>query len=100
MVLFEWDEKKNRMNRLQHGIGFEEAIDVFGDPYALVEQDRIEDGKRRWQTMGWAGPCGPANRTHRQREKAPTKSFASSRPGEPNRKERTRYEEDRAKSTY
>jgi uncharacterized protein (DUF4415 family) len=37
LALFEWDEQKNRMNRLKHRIGFEEAMHVF---YALVEQDR------------------------------------------------------------
>ena len=40
MALFEWHEERNRMNRLKHGIGFGEAIDVFNDPYALVERDR------------------------------------------------------------
>ena len=29
MALFEWDEQKNRMNRLKHRIGFEEAMHVF-----------------------------------------------------------------------
>jgi uncharacterized DUF497 family protein len=26
VVLFEWEEEKNRMNCLKHGMGFEEAI--------------------------------------------------------------------------
>jgi uncharacterized DUF497 family protein len=39
------------MNRLKHRSGFEEAMQVFDYPYPLVEQDRIEDGERRWPTM-------------------------------------------------
>jgi len=27
---------------------------VFGDPYALAEQDRMEGGELRWQTLGSA----------------------------------------------
>jgi uncharacterized DUF497 family protein len=69
MVLFEWDEVKNRMNWLKHGIGFEEAMHVFDDHYALVEQDRIEDGESRWQTIGLAGSLAVADRTHRQTER-------------------------------
>jgi uncharacterized DUF497 family protein len=34
-----------RLKRIQrkHGITFEEAVNVFGDPYALFEQDRTND---------------------------------------------------------
>ena len=28
---------------------------TFADPFAVLEQDRIEDGEVRWQTMGLAG---------------------------------------------
>lgn len=27
---------------------------VFGDPFAVSEQDRIESGEQRWQTVGMA----------------------------------------------
>jgi uncharacterized DUF497 family protein len=33
---FEWDEKKNKSNIIKHGISFEEAIDVFEDPFHLA----------------------------------------------------------------
>lgn len=31
---------------------FEMAARAFADPFALVEQDRIEGGECRWQTLG------------------------------------------------
>lgn len=33
-------------------MSFEIALKVFEDPDALVQQDRIESGERRWQTLG------------------------------------------------
>ena len=35
-VQFEWDEAKALANLLNHGISFEEAKTVFGDPFALT----------------------------------------------------------------
>lgn len=52
MIRFEWDNAKARTNRRKHGITFEIARHVFEDPDALVEQDRIEGGELRWQTIG------------------------------------------------
>jgi uncharacterized protein len=39
---FEWDTTK--------------AL-VFNDPLAVTEQDRIEGGEHRWQTIGMIGAC-------------------------------------------
>ena len=36
---FEWDETKNRANRKNHGVSFEEAQTVFYDPLAKVATD-------------------------------------------------------------
>jgi uncharacterized protein len=54
MIWFEWDPTKARTNRRKHGITFEEAVNVFGDPSALFEQDRIDDetGELRWEAIG------------------------------------------------
>ena len=30
---------------------------MFADPFAMVEQDRIEKGERRWQTLGMVDGC-------------------------------------------
>lgn len=39
MLQFEWDETKNKRNRLKHGVWFEEAQSVFDDPSARVFLD-------------------------------------------------------------
>jgi uncharacterized DUF497 family protein len=52
MIWFEWDSAKEQVNLRKHGVSFEIARQVFADPYALVEQDRIESGELRWQTTG------------------------------------------------
>ena len=54
---FEWDGRKAETNFRKHGVRFEEAALVFDDPFALSEQDRIENGEQRWQTIGMAGGC-------------------------------------------
>ena len=49
---FEWDANKAKSNRVKHGIRFEDAVLVFDDPQHLSQQDRIENGEYRWQTIG------------------------------------------------
>ena len=49
---FEWDQAKAESNLGKHHVSFETATRVFADPFALVEQDRIENGEHRWQTLG------------------------------------------------
>ena len=51
---FEWDAAKAEINLHKHRVSFEAAVHVFADPFALVEQDRIENGEHRWQTLGIA----------------------------------------------
>lgn len=36
---FEWDKKKARANERTHGVTFEEAATVFGDPLAITFAD-------------------------------------------------------------
>ena len=53
ILLFTWDEIKNRSNQRKHGgIAFEVAARVFDDPLRLTRQDRVEGGEERWQTIG------------------------------------------------
>ena len=44
---FEWDERKAKSNLAKHGVSFEEASTVFGDPLSLTIPDpahsQIED---------------------------------------------------------
>ncbi len=55
MLFFDWDETKNFSNRQKHHLSFDSAVQVFDDPYALMLQDRIENGEERWQTIGRMG---------------------------------------------
>jgi uncharacterized protein len=54
-LTFEWDPPKARSNFAKHGVGFEEASTVFGDPLSLTipdpEHSRMEE---RFVTMGIA----------------------------------------------
>ena len=54
-LTFEWDPPKARSNFAKHGVGFEEASTVFGDPLSLTipdpEHSRMEE---RFVTMGTA----------------------------------------------
>jgi hypothetical protein len=55
MVLeFEWDPGKERENRKKHGISFEEAKTVFGDPLARTRPDpeHAMPGEERWVAVG------------------------------------------------
>jgi uncharacterized DUF497 family protein len=36
---FEWDPKKAEMNFKKHGVTFQEAATIFGDPLAITFQD-------------------------------------------------------------
>ena len=44
----EWDTKKAKFNRKKHGVSFEEAATVFGDPLAITfdDPDHSEDEDR------------------------------------------------------
>ena len=52
MIRFEWDSGKAHSNRRKHGISFDIAKHISDDPDALMNQDRIEGGEVRWQTIG------------------------------------------------
>lgn len=54
-MIFAWDEGKNRINRRKHGISFETAGIIFGDPNAVSYLDRIVADEERWRTIGLAG---------------------------------------------
>ena len=52
-MTFEWDEKKNRINKRKHGISFEEAQTVFYDNDAIVFDDPDHSyGEERFLILG------------------------------------------------
>lgn len=53
MLKFEWDDAKAESNEQKHGVSFEEAASVFGDPLALTFSDPDHSlGEKRWLTFG------------------------------------------------
>ncbi len=50
---FEWDENKARHNIEKHGISFEEAATVLGDPLSLtIEDPSHSQDEQRFVTVG------------------------------------------------
>lgn len=41
MLKFEWDSKKGKTNIEKHGVSFQEATTVFGDPLSLTIEDPL-----------------------------------------------------------
>jgi uncharacterized DUF497 family protein len=89
--IFEWDVKKAEANWKKHGVGFDEASTVFGDPLALLMPDpdhSIEEFRHVLLGM-----------SNRQRllvvafaERSPRTRLISARRA--TRQERRKYEED------
>ena len=55
MLRFDWDERKNRVNRTKHGVWFEEAQSVFHDPHARLFYDydpEHSEGEDRFILLG------------------------------------------------
>jgi hypothetical protein len=50
---FEWDTEKAISNFANHGVAFDEAVTVFGDPLATTVADPAHaEEEERWWTMG------------------------------------------------
>lgn len=100
MILFEWDLKKAASNRRKHGITFEDAMQVFDDPFAFALQDRIEDGEGRWQTIGMVEGVLVLLVAHTVKESGQHEIIRIISARRATRKERTRYEQSRQKDSY
>ncbi|MGD9853985.1 MAG: BrnT family toxin [Planctomycetaceae bacterium] len=87
---FEWDERKARQNVKKHGVSFEEAATVFGDPLAVTIPDPLHSAAEdRFVTLGesHAGEFVVVVFTERgERIRIISARFAT-------RRERTAYEE-------
>jgi uncharacterized protein len=48
MLRFDWDERKNKVNRTKHGVWFEEAQSIFSDPHArvFIDPEHSEEEER------------------------------------------------------
>ena len=53
---FSWDPKKDRDNRLKHGVGFAEAQVAFADPRRVIAEDLSHtSGEKRYYCFGQVG---------------------------------------------
>lgn len=51
-VRFEWDARKSQSNLRKHGLKFEDAVQVFFDPFRRVDIEGDEHGEIRWRAIG------------------------------------------------
>jgi uncharacterized DUF497 family protein len=94
-IRIEWDTVKAKINLRKHRVSFETAARVFADPLALMEQNRIENGELRWQTLGRVEGhllLLVAHTVRDDEDGAETIRLISTRRADP--KERKRYEEE------
>lgn len=92
---FEWDAAKAAGNLIKHRVSFETAARVFADPCLLIEQNRIENGEHRWQTIGRVDGylvLLVAHSAGEDNDGTEIIRIISARKAEP--KERKRYEQD------
>jgi uncharacterized protein len=90
--MFEWDTRKAAVNRAKHGVSFEEAGTVFGDPDALDGPDLgHSDKESRFLRLGRAatGRVLIVAYTVRRREDDESIRIISAR--QASRKERAAY---------
>lgn len=93
---FEWDPDKARINLRKHGVAFEDAFHIFEDPYALLEQDRIDAaGELRWHAMGTANGMTVLLVVHTLRDDKGVEVIRIISARRATRNERIRYEEAR-----
>ena len=53
---FEWDEAKDRLNRIKHGVSFAEAQYAFFDPRRVIAEDLDHSGaEARYFCFGQVG---------------------------------------------
>jgi uncharacterized protein len=48
-----WDENKRKSNLKDHGIDLVEVACVFDAPMLTVEDERVQYGEQRLQSLGW-----------------------------------------------
>jgi uncharacterized protein len=54
-TVFTWDPAKAERNKRAHGISFEQAKEVFADPFIVAQEDISDESERRWHGIGMTG---------------------------------------------
>ena len=97
MTCFEWDPAKALANQRKHRVRFDDAMHVFEDPYALFDQDQVDEtGERRWLGIGLAGGVAVLLVAHTVRDADGDEIIRLISARLATRKERKRYEQTRA----
>ena len=91
---FEWDPGKAAINLRKHGVSFQTATLVFADPFAVFDQDRIEDGEFRWLAIGMVEGLRLLVVVHVVREQDGDEVIRIISARRADRREKRRYEED------
>jgi uncharacterized DUF497 family protein len=52
--MYVWDEEKNKKNKIKHKVSFEEASTVFGDPEAIVAENKNQVDESRQIIIGYS----------------------------------------------
>lgn len=69
MYSFDWDENKNRLNKRNHGIDFDEASTVFYDENALLFDDpKHSENEDRFLLLGMSNEANLCIVVHCYRE--------------------------------
>ena len=54
-VIFEWDDEKEHINFVKHGIHFKTAAKVFLDPYKMIRDNDEHPEEERYDILGKVG---------------------------------------------
>lgn len=92
MERFEWDPMKALSNLKKHGVSFDEALTVFGDPLHRFIYDEEHDGgdEARWVAIGRSADGRLLRVVYSEPETGLTRIISAK---EPTRLERESYEE-------
>ncbi len=86
-----------KANRLKHDVDFEDAMQVFDDPFAPFEQDRVDEtGEGRWQAIGMVAGVAVLLVAPTLREEGNDQVVRLISARRATRKERSNYETTRA----
>ena len=58
--IFEWDSRKASSNLIKHGVSFDEATTVFGDPLSLLMGDPKHSDDEQFSSHGTLCTAPPA----------------------------------------
>jgi uncharacterized DUF497 family protein len=49
---YDWDPAKAQSNQRVHGVSFDAAVEIFSDPYIVVQEAENDGGENRFHAIG------------------------------------------------